>query len=290
VSRLEVRGAALDYAEAGNGEPLVLVHGSASDRRTWQASCEALAKRYRVIAYSRRHHWPNTPIADNADYSMAQHVDDLEALLHALDAAPAHLVGHSYGGFLCLLLAIRNPALVRSLVLAEPPAITLFVSNVPTPGQILRLLATRPRTAAAIIKLGATGIGPATKAFRRGDMEAGARAFGDAVFGKGAFGRFPPLRKEQVRDNLTNMRAEFLGSGFAPLPAEQVRNVQTPTLLLTGERSLALFHRLTDRLAELLPNARRLEIPGASHALHEDNAPAFNVAVGAFLGKLRSSA
>ena len=49
-----------------------------------------------------------------------------------------------------------------------------------------------------------------------------------------------------------------------------------------------MFHRLTDRLAELLPDARRLGIAGASHAMHEDNAPAFNVAVGAFLGKLRN--
>lgn len=288
MTRLDLQGAALDYSEAGTGEPLVLVHGSASDQRTWQGQREALAKRYRVISYSRRYHWPNAPIAEGVDYSMLQHVDDLAVLLRSLDAAPAHLVGHSYGGFICLLLAIRNPALVRSLVLAEPPVVTLFVSNAPTPPQILKLLVTRPRTAAAIVKFGATGVAPASKAFKRGDMEAGVRAFGDAVFGKGGYDRFPDSRKAQVRDNLANIKAELLGSGFVPLREDEVRGVQVPVLLLTGARSVALFRRLTDRLAELLPNARRLELARASHAMHEDNAPAFNVAVGAFLGKLRN--
>lgn len=281
-----MQGAALDYAEAGSGEPLVLVHGSASDQRTWLQQREAFAKLYRVIAYSRRYHWPNTPIAAGVDYSMTQQVDDLEALLLSLKAAPAHLVGHSYGGFLCLLLAMRHPELVRSLVLAEPPVVTLFVNNVPTPAQILKLLATRPRTAAAILKFGATGVAPASKAFKRGDMEAGVKAFGDAVFGKGGYDRFPESRKAQVRDNLANIKAELLGSGFVALPEDAVRRVQAPTLLLTGSRSVGLFSRLTDRLEELLPQARRLAIPGASHAMHEDNAPAFNVAVGAFLAKV----
>jgi pimeloyl-ACP methyl ester carboxylesterase len=287
MKRVAIEGASIDYSETGMGQPLVLVHGSASDQRTWQHQRNEFAKNYRVISYSRRYHWPNAPIADGTDYAMQQQVEDLGAILRSLDAAPAHLVGHSYGGFLCLLLALRNPALVRTLVLAEPPVITLFVSNVPTPAQILKLLVTRPRTAAAIIKLGATGIGPATKAFQRGEVEAGARAFGDAIFGKGAYDHFPPLRKEQVRDNLLNMKAEFLGSGFVPLRDEDVRSLKIPTLLLTGERSLAVFHRLTDRLAELLPQATRLEIPGASHAVHEDNAVAFNSAVSAFLAKHR---
>lgn len=72
------------------------------------------------------------PVPEGADYAMAQHVDDLGALLRALDAVPAHLVGHSYGAFACLLLALREPRMVRSLVISEPPIITLFVGNPPT--------------------------------------------------------------------------------------------------------------------------------------------------------------
>lgn len=283
MARVEVRGTALEYDEAGEGKPLVLVHGSASDLRTWHGQREAFAKRYRAIAYSRRYHWPNAAIAEGVDYSMLQHVDDLQALLRALGAVPAHLVGHSYGAFLCLLLALRDPSLVRSLVLAEPPAITLFVSNVPRPLEILKLMATRPRTAAAIIRFGARGAVPAQKAFRRGDSETAVRTFGDAVFGPGGFARMPESLRRQVRDNLPNIKAELLGSGFAPLHEEGLRALRAPTLLVTGQRSIALFRLLADRLAELLPRVERAEIPGAAHAMHEDNATAFNAAVLAFL-------
>ena len=81
------------------------------------------------------------------------------------------------------------------------------------------------------------------------------------------------------------VRAELLGSGFAPLDADRARSVQAPTLLVTGQHSIALFHRLTDRLEELLPHTERIEIRGASHIIHEDNAPAYNAAVLAFLAR-----
>jgi pimeloyl-ACP methyl ester carboxylesterase len=275
MAHVTVNGETLEYREIGKGEPLVLVHGSASDCRTWHLQQEAFAERFRVINFSRRYHWPNSPIPDGTDYSMDEQVADLLALVRSLDAVPAHLVGHSYGAFLCLLVAMQDVSLVRTLVLAEPPAITLFVSSTPKPLEILKLLATRPRTAAAIIKFGAKGVSPASKAFRDGDLEAGIRTFGDAVFGPGGYKRLPEPRKSQVNDNLSNIKAELLGSGFVPLEAKALQRINVPTLLVTGEKSIGLFHRLTERLWELLPRAERIEIPRASHMMHEDNAPAY---------------
>lgn len=283
MPQLNVNGTAFEYAEVGSGEPLVLIHGSASDHRTWHHQREAFAERFRVLSYSRRYHWPNEPIPDGADYAMEEHVADLRAVLLALDATPAHLVGHSYGAFVCLLLAQREPGLVHTLVLAEPPVITLFVSNTPTPLELLKLLATRPRTAAAIIKLGAMGLGPATAAAERGDMDEAMRLFGTAALGREAYGRLSKGRKEQVRANL--IRAELLGSGFPPLDAESLRGIQTPTLLLTGQSSPGAFHRLADRLEELLPQTERAVIPDASHIMHEDNAPAYNAAILSFINE-----
>lgn len=288
MAKLDIGGARLEYAEQGGGEPLVFVHGSASDYRTWQAQRDELAKSYRVITYSRRFHWPNEAIPDGADYSMAQQLDDLHAVVRLLGAVPAHLAGHSYGAFLALLLAIRAPGLVRSLVLAEPPVITLFVGNDPKPREILKLLATRPRTAVAIVKFGATGVAPARAAARRGDARAAMRIFGKAVLGAEAFRRLSPARLEQVDANAFG--AEMLGSGFLPLQAGQIRDVRAPTLIVEGERSPNLFHRLNDVLAELLPHASRIGIEGASHIVHEDNPTAFNEAVRAFLAASGRSA
>jgi pimeloyl-ACP methyl ester carboxylesterase len=274
-------GVRLECLEHGSGEPLVFVHGSASDHRTWGAQLDAFGARWRTIAYSRRHHWPNAPIADGAAYAMEEHCADLAALLRTLDAAPAHLVGHSYGAYLCLLLAIREPAFVRTLVLEEPPVLPLFVSVPPRPTELFKLLGRRPRTALAIMKFGARGLAPAAKAIERGDTEGAIRLFGCAVLGKDAFDRLTPERREQVRANF--FEAELRDPGFAPLAAAGLRGVRAPTLLVTGEHSPRLFHRLTDRLHELLPHARRVVIPGASHIAHEDNTAAFDAAVRAHL-------
>lgn len=283
MTALDVNGTSLEYSQNGEGEPLVLVHGSASDYRTWQLQRDAFAKDFRVITYSRRYHWPNEQIPDGVDYSMIEHVDDLEAVLTSLDASPAHLVGHSYGAFLCLLLAIRAPNLVRSLVLTEPPVITLFVSDPPKPTEILRLLVTRPRVAVAIIKFGATGIAPATKAAKLDDMEAAMRIFGTAILGREFYNRLSEGRLEQVRANA--IRAEFLGSGFAQLDSGGLRSLKIPTLLITSQHSAGLFRLLADRLEELLPHAEQTQIADTSHLIHEDDAPTFNKAVLSFLSK-----
>lgn len=278
---LEINGASIEYIESGAGEALVLVHGSASDCRTWRLQQEAFAKHFRTIAYSRRYHWPNRPMPHGADYSMREHVDDLQALITWLDASPAHLVGHSYGAVLCLLLAIRAPGLVRTLVLTEPPALTLFVSDPPRPAQLLKLLSTRPRTAAAIVGFAARGLAPATKAARRHDMPRAMRIFGKAILGRAFYERLSEQRLEQVRANA--IRAEFIGSGFAPLDPDALRRLRVPALLITSQYSAEVFRQLADRLGELLPQAEHVRLEGTSHIVHEDDALAYNRAVLSFL-------
>jgi pimeloyl-ACP methyl ester carboxylesterase len=287
MSTIGINGASLEYAQYGQGEPLVLVHGSASDYRTWHNQQDEFALRYRVINYSRRYHWPNEQIPADADYSMLEHVDDLQVLIQELGAIPAHLMGHSYGAFLCLLLAIKKPELVRTLLLAEPPVITLFVSNTPNPLEMLKLLATRPRAAIAVMNFGAKGVAPATAAAKHEDPKKANRLIGKTIIGQQFYRQLSERRLEQVDANA--IKAEFLGSGFATLDAEQVRDVRVPTLLITARHSHSLFHRLADRLEELLPNVERVEINEASHIMHEDNALAYNRAVEVFLERHRQT-
>jgi pimeloyl-ACP methyl ester carboxylesterase len=164
----------------------------------------------------------------------------------------------------------------------------LFVSIPPKPLELLKTLLTRPSTATAIIHFGAKGIGPATAAFKRGDRELGLRLFGNAVLGQDAFASLSAERLEQVRANLID--AEFLGSGFAPLPVEAVAQIQRPTLLLGSENSPRLLRLLLNRLQEVLPHVEREEIPSASHIMHEDNPDAFFEAVFGFLKSQRGAA
>lgn len=274
-----MNGLTLAYLECGQGEPLVFVHGSASDLRTWRGQLEAIGATHRAIVYSRRYARPNEPIADGADDPMPPHVDDLVSFLRKVDAAPAHLVGHSWGGFVALLAAIRQPGLVRSLVLMEPPVLSLFVSTPPRPSELLLTLFRRPRTAIAIMRFGISAAEPAAKAYRRGDDELGFETFARGVLGSDAFDRLSPERRAQAWDNVAVDKAQLLGKGFPPLSDDEVRGVSVPTLLLHGQRSPAFLHRLADRLEELLPNVRRAEVPDASHIMHEDNPEFVNRAI-----------
>lgn len=266
---------------------MVFVHGSASDLRTWQQPQLALGKFYSTLAYSRRYHWPNAPIADQDDYVMMQHVDDLEGILNSLGGGPIHVIGHSYGALVSLYLAIKNPRLIRTLVLVEPPAFTMYVSDPPKPGEMLKLLLSKPRIAIALIKLWIGGLGPATNAMKRDDKEKAMEAFGKAALGTETYHRLSEERKTQVRNNL--IKAEFLGSGLPPLNAKKIQRIEFPTLLLSGGKSPRLFGLLLDRLHLLIPNSERKVIAEASHIVHEDNVADFTLAVRSFIQKNTSN-
>lgn len=272
----------LERIESGSGHPVVLVHGSASDYRTWEHQIEVFGEYFHVVTYSRRYHWPNEKIAAGAEYSMVEQVDDLQQLLRSLDTSSVHLVGHSYGAYLALMMAIRHPSLVGKLVLAEPPVIPLFTSFPPRPLELLGMLVTRPGTAVPIIWFAATGLGPATSAAKRNDMDAATAHFGKAVLGSEAFAALSPTRLEQVRANFS--KAELLSDTYmVSLNKRDVARIEARTLLVTGEKSPTFLHRLTDRLEELLPTTERIEIREASHIMHEDNPSDFNQSVLSFL-------
>ena len=116
---ITVEGLSFGYVDVGSGTSVILVHGSMSDYREWSAQMEGLAKHHRVIAYSRRYHWPNSPPGKDADATVPRQAEDLAAIIKSLGAAPANIVAHSYGGTVALSLALQHPELVRTLVLLD---------------------------------------------------------------------------------------------------------------------------------------------------------------------------
>jgi pimeloyl-ACP methyl ester carboxylesterase len=237
------------------------------------------------VAFSCRYYYPNEAISGDADLSLDTLVDDLAGFLGALHLAPAHLVGASNGAFACLLLALRQPKLVRTLVLAEPPVLPLLgVSVPPSPLELLKLLARDPKTGMAVIKFGARGIGSARRAFARGDDERGLQMFTTAVLGREAVANMTALARQQMHDNVTPFKAR-LRAGFPTFSETDARSIETPTLLVTGDNSAPVLHRITDRLERSMPRVERVDIRNASHLMYEDNAEAFNDAVLDFLAR-----
>src|SRR5881628_4062986 len=71
-----VRGTELHFTERGTGVPVVFVHGSLGSLENWRLQIDAFATRFRVIAYSRRYHPPNSPRPDGQAYALDLHADD----------------------------------------------------------------------------------------------------------------------------------------------------------------------------------------------------------------------
>lgn len=282
---VEVNGARLECVDEGSGPPVVFVHGSLSDLRNWSGQIGPFSAEYRTVSFSCRHYYPNEGVPGDIELPLTTLVEDLAALLRALELAPAHLVGQSSGALVSLLLTLQQPELVRSLVLAEPPAMSLLGVDVPPkPLQILRLLARDPRSAVAVMQFGARGIGPAVRAFERGDDEGGVMTFVTAVLGGETIARWTDADRQRALDNVGAFKA-VLRAGLPRFNEHDAREIRVPALLVTGERSARVLHSITDRLERSLPQVERVDIERASHLMFEERPAEFNRVVLAFLDR-----
>lgn len=281
--QITVNGTSFAYREQGRGAPVVLVHANISDMRSWEPLEPWLAEHFRVVNYSRRFAHPNPPISDDGDDTLAPHAKDLVALIETLGHGKVHLVGNSSGAFICLLAAQMRPDLVRTLTLEEPPVISMFMQDLPPkPRDALKLLVTSPAAFVCLARFGAGTIGPAVKAFRAGDDALGLDIFSKGVLGRAAHARISHARRRQMRDNLKAHRAALLGSGLPRFTAAEATTISVPTQLIRGSDTPAFQRRINQRLASLIPAARDVCIPNASHLVHEDNPQAVAKAIRAF--------
>ena len=114
---IEVGGRRLRYLELGEGDgaPVLLVHGFGGDLNTWMFTQPVLAEGRRVIALDLPGHGGSTKEVGAGDGESL--TDAVEGALDALGIGRGHLVGHSMGGAVAALLALRRPDLVSSLTL-----------------------------------------------------------------------------------------------------------------------------------------------------------------------------
>lgn len=256
---LDVADYRLSYAEQGRGAPLLLVHGSLCDCRYWGPQMAPLGEGFHVIAPSLRHYWPERWDGRGGGFSVQRHADDLAALIHALDAGPVHVLGHSRGARVACELALRHPRYVRTLALADPGMLT--------PGHAPDHDDFRHAAAAKI---------------RAGQTDAGLSLFIDAVSGAGTWQRMVPWFKEMARANAATVPAQLEEPTPAP-NAMELRDIDKPTLLLGGALSPAPFPATLDALQTLWPHARRVTIEHASHGMNLAHPRAFNASVADFL-------
>jgi pimeloyl-ACP methyl ester carboxylesterase len=259
-----IDGYDLNYAESGQGAPLLLIHGTLGDQRYWVPQMGPLGAHYHVMALSMRHCWPGR-WDDGGDFTIDRHVADVAAFIRTLDAGPVRLIGHSRGGHIAFRLAERHPELLRALVLAEPGGeLDESLGGKPAGGQQAGVFA----AVAAMIAAG--------------DIEGGMRRFAEHTGGPGAWERRGELRKQIGRDNARTMLGQ-INERRAPYSRAAAEAIRTPTLLVVGDRTQPNFVANADALERHIAGAERIGIPNAGHPMSDENPAAFNAAVLAFL-------
>jgi len=269
LRHIQVNGTDLAYIDVGQGDPVVLVHGQLTDYRVWTNQIADLAKDYRVIAYSRRYHYPNKGGGDGKDYSVALHEKDLLGLLDALHLDSAHLIGISYGGTVAAWLASEHPERVRSLVLVEP-AIPELMTGAPRDSEYTserRLMSAQTRMA-----------------LQDGFPELGAARVIEWFYGEGAADALPKAVRMWIGQNADALRMQYV-SNAPPMPFDtgHLAHIMCPVLYVEGQKSPWHAQAMAERFVKRLPATRLVIVKRVDQGMMWEDARAFNRAVMSFL-------
>jgi pimeloyl-ACP methyl ester carboxylesterase len=265
MSSIEINGVSVYYEESGSGTPLVFSHEFAGSHESWEPQVRYFTRRYRVITYNHRGYPPSTVPDDPAAYSEEHLVDDLRALLDALNIERAHIAGLSMGGAVALKFAIAHPDRCIGAVVAGAG------SGADNHEEWVRTgLATAQRfeedwksTA------GAYADGPARVQLRHKDPR-GWQAFADLFLGHSAIGSANTFRGVQLkRRTIYEVECELAA-------------LQVPVLIMVGDEDEpclmpALF------MKQHIPNAGLVMLPRSGHAINLEEPALFNQFVMDFL-------
>lgn len=249
MPRTRVQGVELYYEVTGDGDPLVLVHGSWSDHHNWQGVVPGLASAFRVVTYDRRGHSESErPLGQG---SRREDEDDLAALMETLDVAPAHVAGNSFGASITLGLAARRPELFRTVIAHEPP--------------LLAIVADDPEVRPVMDQFRAK-IDAVLDQLRAGDIPGGTRRFVEEVaLGPGGWEQLPERARETFMRNAPTWLDENRDPDWATLDLARLSELTAPALLTEGDQSPPWFPKIITKLAGAIPHARRKTYVGAGH-------------------------
>ena len=270
MQTLRVNGYDIAYLDVGHGPPLVCVHGTLGDFRTWSAVMGPLSRTRRVIAPSLRHFFPEHWDGVGDDYLMSQHVSDTIAFISQIDPGPVDLIGHSRGGHIAFRVAQQRPDLLRRLVLLEPGG-DLDASLSPAS------TSSGPSPLASRIAISAERIG-------NGDIEGALQNFVDGIDGDGAWARLPAAPRQQLRDNVFTLLGQ-IGENRKPFARTDAQAIRNSTLLIGGSETRGALSQIWRVLSEHIPGARTAEIPGARHWMFDQAPEPFCAIVLAFLAE-----
>ncbi|MGE5189612.1 MAG: alpha/beta fold hydrolase [Gemmatimonadota bacterium] len=250
------------YEIHGSGFPLLLVNGLGSDHGEWLHQLPAFASRFRVVLFDNR--GAGDSEVPPGPYTTAAMADDAAALLAALGIGRAHVLGVSLGGMIAQEVALRHPGRLGRLVLACT-----------SPGGTV---AARPRAEALSAFVRSPG----------GDPEAELRRMIPFLY-TGRFAREHPdeieafVARRLRHPTSPEGHASQLAAAIGHAAADRLSEIRVPTLVIAGTADRLVPPVNSETIAERIPGARLVLLPGAPHRLFAESAEAFNREVLAFL-------
>lgn len=118
---VELGGSSIHYREGGKGPPVLLVHGWIESSWCWLRIWKDVAREHRAFALDLVGFGQSTPPEGTHPFDVHSNAEVVERFLEERVRTPAHIVGHSMGGMIALILATRRPELIRSLTLMSAP-------------------------------------------------------------------------------------------------------------------------------------------------------------------------
>jgi pimeloyl-ACP methyl ester carboxylesterase len=258
--RVTAGDVALWVERRGQGPEVLLIAGLGDPAEAWQPQLDGLADRYRLTAFDNRGAG-RTPMPDGP-LSAATMADDAAALLRALEVPSAHVAGFSMGSAIAQELALRHPAVVRSLVL---------VGTYARPDALWRAQLDFWRWLPEVA--------PSDRAFFE--------AFFTWVYTPRAHadGSVDRIVEEAMafphQQSLEAFQAQ-VDACQAHDTADRLSQIGAPTLVLAGELDTILPPRVGRAVAAAIPNARFEVMPGEAHQPFQEVPDEFNARVDAF--------
>jgi pimeloyl-ACP methyl ester carboxylesterase len=239
----------------------LLIHSGGFTSRQWRKLSDALAPDYLVLAPDLLGYGESGPWPAGAPFHFRQDLDFLEGLLGD-DGEPVHLVGHSYGGFLALQLALRRPELVRSIAAYEPVAF----------GILDEVEDADARRDLALVKR-------KWEPDEHGADEAWLRGFVDWWNGAGAWERLAEETRGAFRAMGWKVFQEVISLAADKTDRDTYATISVPTLILGGGNSPSTERRVVEKLGAALPHAAARLFPGIGHMGPISHASLVNAAI-----------
>ena len=263
-----VNGMDIHYAVAGEGPPIVFLHGLGASCVTWQENIGPLSERFTVYTPDIPGHGDSVKLG--VEYTVEAGVSFILGFLDAVGAQIAALAGSSMGGLIALQTALQHSERVSHLVLINTAGIGreiagyLRVMSLPMLGEFLE--GPTHRSAKAMMRL---VFGPR-------------KEYPEALFEELVRTRSLPGGRDAVLKSL-RVGVNILGMKPEHRLLHRLRELQMPLMIVWGALDLVFPPKHAQAAVEAAPGSQLLFFPNAGHWPHMEEAERFNAEVTAFL-------